>query len=152
MSADPTDVHEGATPEQHAAALTGVFTALVDAAQRFGLRPAAVDIASLYGNLSLIAQLPGWDTAGVDALAGAYGLPADDGQSEHLYLRCGPAVLDGTACTVTIYTGRPRGPVPAAGSVALTVPDTREVAPVTAAPVRVDSERAEQRPALAVAR
>lgn len=147
---DPTDVHEGATPEEHADLLTDLFTAVVTDCRRLALRPREITVGSALALLLARVYLPSADVAGVDALAGAYGLPVDDGRSDKLYLRCGSVVLDGHEVTVTVFTSRPDG---LAGERALAVaePPTRDVAAI-AAPVHVESQRAQARPALAVAR
>jgi hypothetical protein len=133
------------TPAEHATTFTAVFAALVGDCERFALRPADVSIADHGDNQpSAMVYLPGADIAGVDALAGAYDLPADDRDSDRIYSRRGPVVLDGHTTTVAIYTARPDQPttVEPALAAAERAPSTQAVAAI-APPVRVPSERAE---------
>lgn len=142
------DVHGGATTQQHAATFTGVFGALTAECQRFGLRPSTVSVSALFGLVSASVGLPGDDTAGVDDLAGAYGLPpAEDIPT--LYSRRGQAVIGGVDALqvhLDVYTSRPTVPAGVAVAAVQAAPTadgepTRDV-PAVAAPVRVPSERA----------
>jgi hypothetical protein len=147
-AADPLDIHHGASVAEHAATLTSAAATVLADAERFSLRPASLSVDSTFGALSVTVYLPSEDKAGVDALAGAYGLPVV-GDSPVLYSRRGPVTLDGHPATVTVSTGRRPGPDPAR-ALAVAEPATQEVAPVIAAPVHVESERAGERPALAL--
>lgn len=105
----------GATPTEHAEALTSLCLALLSDAERFGLRPVDLNLHREHGHTSAALMFGGADTAAVDALAGAYGLaPATPGGG--LYGRAGNVTVDGQPVRVLLYCSRPgpaRPPVPA---------------------------------------
>jgi hypothetical protein len=137
------DVHDGATAAEHHTAFTAVFGAVATQCQRLDLRPSSVSISALFGLLSATVGLPGGDTAGVDALAGVYGLAPDDG-ADTIYARRGE-VTDGDrddAVThhLMVFTTRPEPSAELAVTAAVDESATREVAAI-AGPVRVEATR-----------
>ena len=90
------------TPAEHRDVLVDLFTQVTHDAAQLGLSPVGIQLRTYEVSVQMNIQ----DTAAVDALADAYGLPADDGTSRN-YMRLGRMQIAGHDVTVDVYTGRP---------------------------------------------
>jgi hypothetical protein len=111
MTTTLPDMHGGKTPAEHRDAMYEAFARIAQDCVDGGLRPCAVHVASLFGQVSIRVQFSGTDVDSVDQLAECNGFDPDDTTPKlEVFSRAGDLLIGERLVHVHIFTGRPEAP------------------------------------------
>ncbi|MGY1773542.1 hypothetical protein [Blastococcus sp. SYSU D00813] len=100
-------ITDPSTALEHADLMQDLFVSVSQACVHMGLRPCGVQVITYMQPPQVRVQLETGDTAAVDALADAFGLPGEADPEWVNYDRQGPAEVHGQPFTLQVFTGRP---------------------------------------------